>query len=137
HWTQRFYNETNVLVQVNAEFFNSLTYVITVDSACERFIFELLLDRRDFQIIKAPAWTNQSARHQKAAKLVRCEQSFCHNGISRHSSVGRMPHDRANNTVRVAATAEYVRAFPGMPGFRVGEHLVVEIMQHPHDAPLV
>ena len=44
HWPERIYHKTNVLVRVNAQLFEALPYVLSVNRACECFVFEFLLN---------------------------------------------------------------------------------------------
>src|SRR5947209_7845939 len=134
--TKSINHETYMLVQVNAKFCNALTNVIAVDCSRERFVFQLLLHGRDFHIIKAARWTNERARYKKAAQLVGCKERTRHLCVARNARVGRVPHNRADDSVRITAPAHYVCALEGMLVGR-REHLVIEIMKKADDSPLV
>src|SRR5438105_3531949 len=88
--TQRINNETYMLVQVNAQFCNALTNVVAVNCSRKRFVFQLLLHRSDFHIIKTARRTNERTSHKKAAQLVSSKERTRHLSIARHTRVGRV-----------------------------------------------
>src|SRR5438270_11473025 len=126
----------HVLFEFDAEFGDALAYVLAVDRAREVFILQLLLDGRDLHVVKALRRAHERAGDEEAAQLVRGEEGAGHRRVARHARVGRVAEDGADDAVGVAAPAKDDGTLEGVL-FGRGEHLVVEVMQKPDDAPLV
>src|SRR5437588_7900438 len=122
HGLERFDAEAYVLVEFDAEFGDALAYVFAVDRSRESLVLELLLDRRDFEIVEALRRSDECAGDEEAAQFVGREQRARHLRVARDACVGRVPHDCADYSVGVAATAENVRALVGVRVHR-GKHL--------------
>src|SRR2546421_12581237 len=99
---ERVYTEAYVLVEFDAEFGDALSYVFAVDGAREGLVLELLLDRRDFEVVEALRRSDERAGDEEAAQLVGREQRARQLSVARDAGVGRVPHDRADYTVGVA-----------------------------------
>src|SRR5438270_303976 len=136
HGLERFDAEAYVLVEFDAEFGDALAYVFAVDRARERLVTELLLDRRDLQVVEALRGPDERAGDEEAAQLVRGEESARELRVARDARVGRVAEDGADDALRVAAPAKDDRTLVRVL-FGRGEHLVVEVVQQSDDAPLV
>src|SRR5438270_9280355 len=99
HGLERLDAEAYVLVEFDAEFGDALPDVFAVDRAGERLVAELLLDRRDFEVVQTLRGPHERAGDEEAAQLVRAEEGAGELRVARHSRVGRVAHDGADDSV--------------------------------------
>src|SRR6266481_6271707 len=79
---------------------------------------------------------HQRARYQKATQLISRKQRLRHVSVARYAGVSGVSQDRSDDSIRIAATTQNVRAGKWMLIGR-GKHLVIEVMQQPDQSPLV
>src|SRR5262249_48925516 len=79
---------------------------------------------------------HQSAGNQKTAQLVGREQGFSHVRVARNARISSVTHDRLNDSIRIAAAAQNVRAGKWMLIGR-RKHLVIKVGQESHQTRFV
>src|SRR3954465_3117108 len=127
-------HERDVLVEVDAEPFGALAHRGAVDGRGERGRLHLLLDRLRRQPVDALR-PHVGARHHEARQLVDGEQRLLHHRVARDLQVVRGRGDGADHVVGEPEPLELRERVAGMAGVKIRIALVVEVVQHPDEAP--
>ena len=124
-----------MFVEREAEFLRALDDVVATHRAGEGFVLHSLPDGLRFKR-RDPVRPDQRARRDEPRQFVARKQGLGHQSVSWHAGVVGVPQDGAADILGVAALFQDFAALDRVVR-RVRIHLVVEVVDQRHHAPLL